>query len=274
MDLSKSKIYKGWRILGTGFSFAVFGLGACLIALGLLLLLYPLPLGRPFKQRLTRHIVWCAAWLYVRMMWAMGLLSFEFQNARLLQGGGRLVIANHPTLLDVVFLMSVMPGTNCIVKAALFKNPFTYGVVSLAGYIPNDDNGEDLINRAAEAIANGQTLIIFPEGTRTQNPEDLNFKRGAANVALKARCPITPVVIDCQPPTLRKHEKWYQVPDAPPHFSFKALPPLAIDQCIDTARPSSVQARHLTLHMRDTIVEQLRFPASAPAAKFARALCK
>jgi len=259
MGLSENKIYRYWRIAATGFSFTIFGLGAFFIALGLLLILYPFPVRRSSKQRFTRYIVWRATWLYVRMMWLLGLLSFEFHNTDQLKRGGQLVVANHPSLLDVVFLMSAMPNTNCIVKSAMFKNPFTYGVVSLAGYIPNNDNGEELIDKASEILKSGQTLIVFPEGTRTQDFEDLNFKRGAANIALKAQCPIRPVVIDCRPMTLRKHEKWYQVPDRPPHFSLKVLEVLNIGQCIDASRPSGVQARHLTQHMQNIIVKEIQY---------------
>lgn len=260
------QIYKYWRIVGTGLSFAVFGIGAFIIALMLTILLYPFPVNTHLKQRWTRYIIWRATWLYVRMMWVMGLLSFDLRNTELLKGGGELVIANHPSLLDVVFLLSVMPNTNCIVKSSLFINPFTRGVVSLAGYIPNNDNGEDLIDKAAETLKLGQTLIIFPEGTRTKNFDHLHFKRGAANVALKAQCKIRPVLIDCEPATLRKNQHWYEVPDTPPHFTLAVLDALTIEQCIDSSRPLSIQARHLTQYLQDAFSEQLSNDTSLSVA--------
>lgn len=250
-------LYKYWRIAGTGFSFAVFGAGACVIALVLTALLYPFPLNAGLKQRWTRHVIWRATWLYVRMMWLMGLLSFDLRDTEKLRNGGELVIANHPSLLDVVFLLSVMPNTNCIVKSALFKNPFTRGVVALAGYIPNNDSGEELIDKAAETLTSGQTLIVFPEGTRTQDFDCLKFKRGAANIALKAKCKIRPVLITCEPATLRKHQPWYNVPNAPPTFTLTVLEALLIEECIDTSRPSSIQARHLTQYLQAAFSEQL-----------------
>lgn len=247
-----NSLYKNWRILGTGFSFAIFGLGGVCIALSMLIFLYPLPLNRLKKQKITRRTIWAATWLYVRMMRLMGLLTFEFENIAPLRDGKQLVIANHPSLLDVVFLLSVMPNTNCIVKSALFKNPFTFGVVSLAGYIPNSEDGDELVQRAADIIAEGQTLIIFPEGTRTSDFDNLRFKRGAANIALRAQCPIRPVLIDCTPITLRKHQPWYAVPDSPPHFRLKALAPLSLDDCVDSSQPSSLQSRQLTRHLKES----------------------
>ena len=61
---------------------------------------------------------------------------------------GVLVVANHPTLLDAVLLMAVMPNATFIVKAAMAHNPITCWIVSLAGYIPNDEVGVELVEKA------------------------------------------------------------------------------------------------------------------------------
>ena len=137
---------------------------------------------------------------------------------------------------------------NCIVKSALWRNPFTFAVVSMAGFIRNDT--EDLIEVAAESLRNGQNLIIFPEGTRTIDLHNLDFKRGIAHIAIAAGCFIKPIFIRCEPITLRKHEKWYQVPATPPCFTLQGLPELQIDQCIDISRPKPLQVRHLTRYLQ------------------------
>lgn len=236
-------LYKAWRVIATGFSFTVFGFGTFFLALLLSLILFPLPMSFARKRALTRRIVSIAAWLYVRMMWFLGLLSFRFENVKALDQPGQLVVANHPSLLDAVFMMSVMPRTTCIVKAAMWRNPFTAAMVRLAGYIPNSDNGEELVEKAVEAIQNGQTLIIFPEGTRTVDQSALRFQRGAANIAVKSGCLIRPVIIRCEPLTLRKYQPWYRVPDTRPHWHFQVLESLALADCVDQTRPQSIQAR-------------------------------
>jgi len=237
------RINHWWRVSATGFSFALFGLGGCLLAVALVLLVYPMPLKRETKQRWTRNSISRACWLYVRIMRSLGILDFSFENAAQLRQSGQMVIANHPSLLDVVFLLSQMPDANCIVKSALWKNPFTGGPVRLAGYIPN--NNEELIENAAASLSEGQSLIIFPEGTRTRPGEAMKFKRGFANIALLAKCPVTPVIINCSPPTLQKYEKWYHIPDKPPLFTFQVLNPQNIDSYVDYDRPKTVQVRHV-----------------------------
>ena len=252
MKVLKS-ISKHWRIVATGFSFAVFGVGAFIIALALSLVLYPLPASVLTKRRWTRAILRIATWFYIRMMWALGLLTFEYENLVRLKKTGQLVVANHPSLLDVVFLMAVLPNTTCIVKEAIARNPFTSRMIALAGYIPNSEFGEELVEKAAQALSEGQSLIIFPEGTRTQDPDNLKFRRGAANIAIQSGAVIQPVFIKCQPPTLRKNEPWYEVPQSRPHFSFAALEPFHPESVTDPERPQSLQARALTDYLKSVL---------------------
>lgn len=249
---------KYWRVLGTGFSFVLFGVGAFVFAIVLALLLYPIPISRLKKQRFTRKAVSVVAQLYLRVMSLLGLLSYSFEGAHLLKHGGQLVIANHPTLLDAIFLFSMLPNANCIVKAAIAYGPITIGLVRLAGYIPNSENSEYLLDRAATAIREGQTLIVFPEGTRSDDIHEIRFKRGAAHVAIKAGCPIQPVMIQCQPLTLRKKQPWYQVPNSPPHFTVSVLERVVIHESIDTSKPESIQARRLTEHWHDIYAHELQ----------------
>lgn len=241
-----------WRIFATGLSFVLFGLGALLLGVLLGLLIFPLPVGADRKRRWTRRWIQAALWLYVRVMRVLGLLSFEISGTEHVirddDTRGTLIIANHPSLLDVVFLLSAIPDVNCIVKAALWRNPFTYFIVNLAGFIRNDR--EDMLDAAGAEIRSGQRLLVFPEGTRTVDPDNLDLKRGTAHVALAGSGHFTPVIIRCEPLTLRKHEPWYRVPPSPPRFTLRILPGEHIADCIDTSKPRPVQVRRLTAYWK------------------------
>lgn len=258
MIATQQHVFRWWRILATGFSFALFGIGCFILGLLLLCLLLPLPLPRLTKQAITRNILRFAARVYLRTLKFFGLITYEFAAQQSLASGGQLFIANHPTLLDAIFLMAFLPNPNCVVKGAMANNLFTWALVNLAGYISNQRNGIDLLEQAVAVLRSGQNLLIFPEGTRTENSQDLRFKRGAANIALRAGCPIRPVLIDCQPITLRKHEAWYQVPASPPHYQLRVLDPILAHQCIDTNQPEGIQARRLTRYWIDLFAQQLQ----------------
>jgi 1-acyl-sn-glycerol-3-phosphate acyltransferase len=68
------------------------------------------------------------------------------------------------------------------------------------------------------------SLLLFPEGTRAVPNQPLKFKPGAAEVALRSCARILPVVVDCQPIFLAKHEPWYYIPPRAPHFEIRLLP--------------------------------------------------
>ena len=241
-----------WRLLATAFSFVLFAIGALLLAILLAPLIRLLPWPEQRRRQLARRSIQRWVRFYVWIMCTLGLLTVEFEGEDALSQSGVLVVANHPTLLDAILLMAVMPNATFIMKAAMARNPFTCWIVSLAGYIPNDEVGVELVERAAAALRSGETLMIFPEGTRTDGDE-LKLKRGAANIALAAACPLLPVVIDCQPMTLRKGEPWYHIPPAKPHFSLRVLPLMALDGVVDKSQPPGLQARTLTAALRDVL---------------------
>jgi len=241
--------FRCWRIVATGFAFAFFGLGSLIAAILLSIFLYPFPVSAERKRSWARAIVRCSTRFYIHSLKALGLLTFELNGIQELDVKGQVVVANHPSLLDAVFLMAFFPNVTCIVKASMATNFFTSRMVALADYIPNSVHGEGMVELAVEALESGQTLVIFPEGTRTENFDKLKFRRGAANIALAANAMLQPIVIDCTPPTLRKHEAWYHVPKTRPHFSFEALPALHARDCVDTERSNAIQARRLSEHL-------------------------
>lgn len=208
-----------WRFAVTGISFLLFGLGALLVSVVVLPLLLCFP--APQSRRMSRRAVQLALRFFVGCMHQGGGMTYEFRHVERLGRPGQLIVANHPSLLDAVFLIAFTPGVNCVVKHAMFRNPFTRMVVRATGYISNDLPA-DMIEGAAAALREGQTVIMFPEGTRSRPGAPRVFHRGAANVAVRAARVVTPVFIRCEPTTLTKSEPWYRIPARRPHFSLVA----------------------------------------------------
>ncbi|CRI54950.1 lysophospholipid acyltransferase family protein [Pseudomonas sp. CCOS 191] len=209
-----------WRLLATALSFLLFGLGGLCLRLLVFPLLACLPGGAErHRQRARRTIGWLF-WRFIGLMRGLGVLTFEVQGAERLGRQGQLIIANHPSLIDVVFLLGLVRDANCVVKHSLFGNPFTRGPVREAQYIGNDGS-LDMLDNAAASLQQGQPLVIFPEGTRTPPGQAPAFHRGAAAIALRGAKIITPVIIKVSPTTLTKHEPWYRIPRRRVHFSLR-----------------------------------------------------
>jgi 1-acyl-sn-glycerol-3-phosphate acyltransferase len=133
-------------------------------------------------------------------------------------GKACIIVANHPTLIDIVALGSLIPNFNCVVKHKLRYDPFLGGCIKAAGFVRNDQPHK-LVRSCLKALAEGQSVIIFPEGGRSPEKGIHKFSRGAAHLALRSKAPIVTAVIERTPPVLMKHQRWFSVPPEPCEFS-------------------------------------------------------
>lgn len=244
-----------WRLVATGGCFAIFSLGGCL------LWLLVFPVVRLFSAaKRSERIRWLVHKSFGAFLWLMervGIMRLEVEGGEKLRGcAGALVLANHPTLIDVVALVSLMPSTSCVVKQSLWNDPFLGGVVRSAGYLSNSDS-DGLVDDCARDLQAGKPLIIFPEGTRTWPGEPLRFQRGAAYIALRSGVPILPVLIDCSPSTLTRREKWYQIPPRRFHLRLKVLDPVAVERFGEPGEAQTIAARRLTRALEEFFVLEL-----------------
>lgn len=232
-------------MVATGYCFVFFGLAAIVVSVTAFPYLHftsrDAETGRARIQGAMRFIFA----FFVRMMRVVGVITYELHGVERLLKPGQLVVANHPTLIDVVFLVSMMPRVDCIVKEGLWRNPFLRWPVAWAGYIPNS-SAEQLIESCAASLKAGRSLLVFPEGTRTVPGQPLNMKRGAAQIALAAGVDIVPVTILCEPLMLAKTQPWYEAPYGPGHFVISVGDPLPASEYAPPGVPQSVAARALT----------------------------
>lgn len=251
------RINYAWRVLATGFSFACFFGGGLLLALTVFPVI-AIAAPDPYRRiRATQWVIHRTFRFYLTMLEVLGILTISVRGGeRLGDGKGRLVIANHPTLLDVVILMALLPRVQCIVKSELWRHRYLGGVVRWAGYIRNDLEPQALIAACRDAIAEGRSVIVFPEGTRSRPGEPLQFRRGFANIALLAGVETQLVVIDCQPVMLCKGDPWWKIPQRKSNFRVtvgERIEPIVLEP--DQHR--SIAARRLVRRLEDYFTEQL-----------------
>ena len=249
--ISRLSLY--WRVCATGLSFVVFGIG------GLLLRVLVFPLLNVFiwtpalRVTAARTVIRRTFRAYVDLMRVLGVLRYEVRGLEKLERGGLLILANHPTLIDTVFLMAFVKNADCIVKSALWNNPFTRGPVRAAGYISND-SGAGLVDDCIASLERGNNLIVFPEGTRTPGNGVISLKRGAANIAVRGARDVTPVLIRCEPATLGKGEKWWRVPPRRVLIQIDVQDDLAIASFTDNGVSEVMAARQLTEFLQNYFI--------------------
>jgi len=222
-----------WRIFATGFCFSLFGLGGLLLSLIWFNILLLCVRNQDRRRSLARRSIATSFRFFLWVTKVMGVLDYRIHGENILrQERGCLVIANHPSLLDYVMLASVMPDTDCMVKSTLLKNPCMSGVIRSADYLINSQ-ADTLLPACQQRLAKGDTILIFPEGTRTRVGEPMTLQRGAANIAVRCASDVRIVTIQCSERMLDKQSKWYDVPPVKPIFDVNVRERLAITDLYD-----------------------------------------
>ena len=113
--------------------------------------------------------------------------------------GGVLLAANHQSFMDPVLVAMVLPREmHFMARRSLFRNPvFRAIIVSYNAFAIERDTAD--VKGVKEAIARleaGNILLVFPEGTRTENGKIGRMKPGIGMLAERAAVPIVPVLID------------------------------------------------------------------------------
>ncbi|WP_390888228.1 lysophospholipid acyltransferase family protein [Citrobacter amalonaticus] len=245
-----STLNRLWRIAMTGFCFALFGLGGLLLSVVWFNVLLVFVWDNARRRRIARRSIAASFRLFLTVTRVLGVLDYQMNGVDILrQERGCLVVANHPTLIDYVLLASVMPDTDCLVKSALLKNPFLSGVVRAADYLVNSQ-ADALLPASQQRLAQGDTILIFPEGTRTRPGETMTLQRGAANIAVRCGSDIRVVTIHCSQRMLDKESKWYQVPPVKPRFTVEVRERVKIDHFYDAnLQEPALAARQLNRHL-------------------------
>jgi len=198
-----------WLMLRRLYEYLVFYVGLILFGLPIFIwslcaaVLYPL-LPRRVSAPLGQHAISTLFSSFLVALKASGLVKFDLVALDALREERSLIIApNHPSLIDVVLVVSRLPHVVCIMKAEIQDNLIFGGGARLADYIRNN-SPLALIRSAAAAVRSGSQLLVFPEGTRTLQGPINSFKGGFALIAKSAGAPVQTVFIESNSPFLGK----------------------------------------------------------------------
>ena len=234
------------------FAMTVFGVGAVILAV------FVFPFIRLFTLRRKDFGVVARAYVSHTFRVFLGFLNILHVSIRKVENEddyrnihSKIIIANHPSLLDFVYIMSLVPNSTCIVRGGLTKTPLR-GVIKQA-YITNTTTFEDMCLECKKLTDMGCNVIIFPEGTRTPRHGKNNYKKGAARIALYCGCDVQPIFIGGSDKYgLGKHDPLWSYNHVEPYlYDFKKLPVIYIDEYKDLSEP--IAAKRLTDKMEEVL---------------------
>ena len=206
----KKIYYVGAYYMSWGWFFSV-GFGLNLFSLPLLLLPH-----RESRGQWMRAVIRGLFDLWVRWFHASNVVRIHWYGFDEPLPIGCVYIANHPTLIDAPLLLARLPDAICIFKPALMRNPVIGPPAIMAGYVAGDP-GVDLVREIAGKIALGRSLLVFPEGTRTEPGQSLGpIKPGFALIAARAHAPVQLIVIRSTPDLVPRGRPWWRPPSKQP----------------------------------------------------------
>jgi 1-acyl-sn-glycerol-3-phosphate acyltransferase len=226
----------GWarhvlRVALTGIAFAGFFSGGALLGWVVLRLVHLWPGTLVERQRRCQRLVrttW--VWFHDYLRW-VGLVDFDRVRQTVEVEAPAIIVANHPTLLDITAL-TIAVGPACIVaKKALFANLLVGPLLRACGHISvgsPDDGADSAVDQAEARLRAGHVVILFPEGTRSPVGELGRFRRGAFELARRTGLPVVPVRITAEPPMLWKGVPWYSIPRQTVDFRLQPLSPIFV----------------------------------------------
>ncbi len=169
--------------------FIFFGIGALVVNL----LLFPIAKIFLKDKKLlyfysdTIHNLWK---FFVTLCKTTGMIRLEIQDKEKIQSlKNNVIVATHPSFIDIIILISLIPRTTCLVKSDLSKNPFLNNIIKSI-FILEDETIDNLKIHSKKMIEAGFNIIIFPSGIRHRKDEQPKIRKGAATIAMSAKANI------------------------------------------------------------------------------------
>ena len=133
--------------------------------------------------------------------WCVLLASgvrLDVRFRRPLEGGHYVYVSNHQSMYDIPVLLACLPSrTQFLAKASLFRIPLFGQALRMGGFVPVERGdrvrGREAFEEAVERLAEGNSILVFPEETRSPDGDLLPFKKGGVLLALRSGLPVVPV---------------------------------------------------------------------------------
>jgi 1-acyl-sn-glycerol-3-phosphate acyltransferase len=214
--------------------------------------------SEPMGKALVRLIFWSIHFLIDKIGFVQVALNDHSILQRTAQQGPFIYVGNHISMFDVLAFFAYGPPCTTFVKKKYAANPFLRLPILCAKFIPVDPtdlkSSSQSLTLAEERLKAGQSIIVWPEGTRSRDGKIGEFSNGIFKLAVKTKTTIVPVSFASNFPIFNHNASTAQF-----YGTFKLfidiLEPIAFSpQENATVRDASIQLRQIT---RDRLAQFL-----------------
>ncbi|MBD3582181.1 1-acyl-sn-glycerol-3-phosphate acyltransferase [Flavobacterium selenitireducens] len=181
------------RVLHSFFSLAYYGIVGFVVSLLSFVIMKLLPVSKTRKSRIFHNVMsaYMNSVFYTYPAVKRRLYNEFGENF----GKPAVIIANHTSFLDVMAMGGLNGKIIFLVSDHVYNNPIIGLGVRMAGFYPASEGLETGVEHLREKVAQGFSIMIFPEGTRSQDNSIKRFKKGAFFLAQEFHLDILPVLI-------------------------------------------------------------------------------
>jgi len=148
---------------------------------------------------------WASLYTWFNPAWRVHIEGRE----KIVDGTAYVMVANHQSLLDILVLFRLFAHYKWVSKIENFRIPCVGWNMSLNRYIKlrrgDRDSVQEMMTACEKTLADGSSIMMFPEGTRSMDGRLKAFKHGAFTLAQRMRAPILPIVVEGTAAALPKH---------------------------------------------------------------------
>ena len=105
------------------------------------------------------------------------------------------IISNHQSHADILLMLMLYPKLNLLTNDWVWNSPIFGRIVKFADFYPVSTGIEKSIYKLSEKVKDGYSIVVFPEGSRSETPKIRRFHKGAFYIAEKLKLDILPVIL-------------------------------------------------------------------------------
>lgn len=165
----------------------------CLLFYIILAILFLFPAPKKRKTKFLNHLISFFGWTVVYFELQVKKRIFNRENLILKKPS--IIIANHSSFLDILLMILLNHKIILLVKKWVYHSPLFGFPIRYAGYIYTENDSGENMEKIKQRLADGYSLMIFPEGTRSIDGEINRFHKGAFYLSQELKLDITPILI-------------------------------------------------------------------------------
>lgn len=172
--------------------FVIFGIGTIVVGniiFPLIKLLFP----RKYRLNTYSNVIQTSWSVFVKFLILINIIDLDIKDIEKLKNIKKsVIVSTHPSFIDGVILISLIPKTTCLVAERLSTNPITKQIVNTM-FIISGNSLNKIVEDSSKMLENDFNVLIFPSGIRHKKNEYPKIRKGAALIAINSKRNIVPI---------------------------------------------------------------------------------